>query len=65
MVLMGMTDQNRRRPGQIERFWQQIGGAIRRVERPPGVEDKTVAGRMLDFNAGPADLLRTAMDGKG
>ena len=63
MILMGMADQDGRRTGPIKRRRQQASGAFRRVEWPPGIEDKTVAIRVHDFDAGPADLLRAAMDG--
>jgi hypothetical protein len=49
----------------VERPGQEPGGALRRVERPPGVEDEAVAVRMGDLDAAPADLLRAAMDRKG
>ena len=65
MVLMGMTDQDRRRTGPIQRCRQQASRAFRGVQRAPGIEYKTVAIRMHDFDAGPADLLRSAMDGEG
>ena len=64
MILMGMTDQDGCRSGPIERRRQQARGVFRRVEWPPGIKDKTVAIRVDDFDAGPADLLRAAMDGK-
>lgn len=64
MVLMGMADEDGSRSGPIQRRRQQAGGAFRSVEWPPGVENKTVAIRMHDFDAGPADLLRPAMDGE-
>jgi len=61
MILMGMADEDGCRSGPIQRRRKQAGGAFRRVEWPPGVEDKAVAIRVLDFDAGPADLLRAAM----
>ncbi len=63
MVLMGMTDQDGRRAGPIQRRRQQASGAFRCVKWPPGVENKAVAIRVHDFDAGPTDLLRAAMDG--
>ena len=65
MILMGMADEDGRRSGPIQRGRQQASGAFRRVERSPGIEDKAVAIRMHDFDAGPTDLLRAAMDGEG
>jgi hypothetical protein len=35
------------------------------VERAPGVEDETVAVRVRDLDAAPADLLSAAVDRKG
>jgi hypothetical protein len=65
MVLMGMTDQHCRWAVPIKRRRQQSSGAFRGVQRAPGIKDKTVAIRVHDFDAGPADLLRAAMDGEG
>jgi len=65
MVLMGMTDQHSRWAGPIKRSRQQTSGAFRRVQRSPGIKDKAVAIRVHDFDAGPADLLRAAVDGEG
>jgi hypothetical protein len=65
MILMGMADEDGRRTGPIQRRRQQASGAIRRVEWPPGIEDKTVAIRVLNFDAGSTNLPRAAMDGEG
>lgn len=63
--LMGMTDQDRRRTGPIQRRRQQASRAFRCVQRSSGIKDNAVAIRVLDFDPGPTDLLRAAMDGKG
>lgn len=62
MILMRMTDQERRRPASVERFRQQAGRALRRVERPTGIEDEAIAIRVLDFDADATDLPCAAMD---
>ena len=64
MILMGMADENGRWPGPIQRRRQQAGRAFRRVERPPGIENKTATIRVRNLNAAPADLPRAAMDGQ-
>jgi hypothetical protein len=64
MILMGMADEDGRRTGPIQRRWQQASGTLRRIEWPPGIEDKAVAIRMLDFDAASANLVRAAVDGQ-
>jgi hypothetical protein len=63
MVLMGVADQDCRRATSVERCREQAGGAIRCIERPPGVEDEALAIRMRDFDARAPDLPCTAMNG--
>ena len=63
MVLVRMADQDGRRAAPVERCGQQLSGAIRSIQRTSRVEDNTIAIRMLDFTAPPADLLSTSVDG--
>jgi hypothetical protein len=63
MILMGMADEDGCRSRPIQRRWQQARRAFRCVEWPPGIDDKTVPIRVHDFDTGPADLLRVAVDG--
>jgi hypothetical protein len=65
MVLMGMTDQDCRRSAPVERSRKQTGGAIRRVERSPSIENKALTIRMRNLDATSANLSRAAMDSKG
>ena len=65
MVLVRMADEDGRRACPIKRCGQEAGGAFRRVQRPPGVEDEAVSVRVRDLDAAPADLLGAAMNGKG
>lgn len=65
MVLVRMADEDGRRACPIKRCGHETGGAFRRVERAPGVEDETVAVRVRDLDAAPADLLSAAVDRKG
>jgi hypothetical protein len=58
-----MADEDGRRACPIERCGQEAGGALGRVERPPGVEDEAVSVRVRDLAAASADLLGAAVDG--
>jgi hypothetical protein len=60
MVLVWVADQDGSRPAPIERCRQQAGGALGRVERSPGIEDKAGAVRVRDLGAAPANLLCAA-----
>ena len=64
MVLMRMTDQDCCRAAQVERCGQQAGGAIRRIKRTPGIENKALTIRMRNLDATSADLARAAVDGQ-
>ena len=65
MVLVRMADEDGRRACPIKRCGQEAGGAFRRVQRPPGVEDEAVSVRVRDLDAAPADLLSTTVDSEG
>ncbi len=62
MILVWVTDEDGRWAASVKRRGQQAGRAVRRIKRPPCIKDESLALRVHDLDAAPADLLGPAVD---